>query len=169
MNFCINSNRSYCTLLTAGSLESLHNKLSLVRDTFQVTFGKDTHASLPSNLLHSQLRSHSVLSFCLHETYTLGGSLSMSSVSSESQVRNWACFRQDWGRKWWPTPVFLSGESHGQRSLASYSPWGHKGSDRTEHSTAAAGRTVLGIAGVASHRLGAPIEPWAKDQRHQHS
>ena len=30
------------------------------------------------------------------------------------------------GRKWQPTPVFLLGESHGQRSLACYSPWGHK-------------------------------------------
>ena len=25
-----------------------------------------------------------------------------------------------------PTPVFLPGESHGQRSLAGYGPWGHK-------------------------------------------
>ena len=32
-----------------------------------------------------------------------------------------------------PTPVFLSGESHGQRSLAGYSPWGHKESNTTEH------------------------------------
>ena len=31
-----------------------------------------------------------------------------------------------WNRKWQPTPVFLPGNSHGQRSLASYSPWGHK-------------------------------------------
>ena len=31
-----------------------------------------------------------------------------------------------WRRKWQPTPVFLPGESHGQKSLASYSPWGHK-------------------------------------------
>ena len=29
-------------------------------------------------------------------------------------------------------PVFLSGESHGQRSLAGYSPWGSKESDMTE-------------------------------------
>ena len=29
-------------------------------------------------------------------------------------------------RKWQPTPVFLPGKSHGQRSLAGYSPWGHK-------------------------------------------
>ena len=35
-------------------------------------------------------------------------------------------------RAWQPTPVFLPGESHGQRSLASYSPWSHKESDMTE-------------------------------------
>ena len=28
-------------------------------------------------------------------------------------------------------PSIVSGESHGQRSLAGYSPWGHKESDRT--------------------------------------
>ena len=31
-----------------------------------------------------------------------------------------------------PSPVLLPGESHGQRSLAGYSPRGHKGSDTTE-------------------------------------
>ena len=31
-----------------------------------------------------------------------------------------------WRRKWQPTLVFLAGESHGQRSLAGYSPWGGK-------------------------------------------
>ena len=38
-----------------------------------------------------------------------------------------------WRRKWQPTPVFLPGKSHGQRSLVGYSPWGHKESDMTEH------------------------------------
>jgi len=37
-----------------------------------------------------------------------------------------------WRREWLPTPVFLSGQSHGQRSLVGFSPWGHKESDRTE-------------------------------------
>jgi len=36
-----------------------------------------------------------------------------------------------WRRKWQPTPVFLSGKSHGQRSLAGYSPWDYKESDTT--------------------------------------
>ena len=35
-------------------------------------------------------------------------------------------------RAWQPTPVFLPGESHGQRSLAGYSPQGLKESDMTE-------------------------------------
>ena len=34
-----------------------------------------------------------------------------------------------------PTPVFLSGESHGQKSLAGYSPWDHKKSDMAEQLT----------------------------------
>ena len=33
-------------------------------------------------------------------------------------------------RKWQPTPAFLPGESHGQRSLAGYTPWCCKESDR---------------------------------------
>ena len=37
-----------------------------------------------------------------------------------------------WRRKWQPTPIFLPGESHGQRSLLGYSPWSHKESDTTE-------------------------------------
>ena len=35
--------------------------------------------------------------------------------------------RPPWRRKWEPTPVFLPGKSHGQRSLAGCSPWGCKG------------------------------------------
>ena len=36
------------------------------------------------------------------------------------------------GRARQPTPVFLPGESQGQRSPAGYSPWGCKESDTTE-------------------------------------
>ena len=31
-----------------------------------------------------------------------------------------------WRRKWQPTPVFLPGKSHGQRTLGVYRLWGHK-------------------------------------------
>ena len=37
-----------------------------------------------------------------------------------------------WRRKWLPISVFLPGKSHGQRSLAGYSLWGHKELDMTE-------------------------------------
>ena len=36
-------------------------------------------------------------------------------------------------RTWQPTPVFLPGESHGQKSLAGYGPWDHKELDTAEH------------------------------------
>ena len=37
-----------------------------------------------------------------------------------------------WRRAWQPVPVFLAGESHGQRNLLSYSPWGPKELDTIE-------------------------------------
>ena len=40
-----------------------------------------------------------------------------------------------WRKEWLPTPVFLPGESQGQRSLVSYRPWGHKELDMTEQLT----------------------------------
>ena len=40
-----------------------------------------------------------------------------------------------WRREWLPTPVLLPGEFHGQRSLAGYSPWGHKEWDTTDQLT----------------------------------
>ena len=44
-------------------------------------------------------------------------------------------FAFDWRRKWISTPLFLPGESHGQRSLAGYSPQVHRESDMTERLT----------------------------------
>ena len=37
-----------------------------------------------------------------------------------------------WRRAWQPTPVFLPGESHGQKSLAAYGPQSQKESDMAE-------------------------------------
>ena len=42
-----------------------------------------------------------------------------SPAIQETQVR-----KIPWRRAWQPTPVFLPGESYGQRSLAGYSPLG---------------------------------------------
>ena len=40
--------------------------------------------------------------------------------------------KTSWRRKWQPTPVFLPGKLHGQRSLEGYSPWGCKESDMND-------------------------------------
>ena len=40
--------------------------------------------------------------------------------------------KSPWRKKMQPTPVFWSGESHGQRSLEGYSLWGHKQLETTE-------------------------------------
>ena len=40
--------------------------------------------------------------------------------------------RISWRGKWQATPVFLPGESHRQKSLAGYRPWGHKESDTVD-------------------------------------
>ena len=43
-----------------------------------------------------------------------------------------------WRREWLPTPVFLPGEFHGQRSLVGYSPGGRRVGRDLETNTIAA-------------------------------
>ena len=50
-----------------------------------------------------------------------------------------------WRRKWQPTPVFLPGDSHGQRRWVGYSPWGRKELDMSEHSTHTRGFSEMGF------------------------
>ena len=92
-----------------------------------------------------------------------------------------------WNWKWRPTPVFLPGKSHRQRSLAVYSPWGHKELDTTEHckslhhrcsmelcqnwgcrhegkSTMVAGSQA--VAGIVRNRHPEPVIHWRKLGKH---
>ena len=79
---------------------------------------------------------------CQHE---LAIGVHMSGLPGGSVVKNLVCSAEvagdagsipvgkiPWRRAWQPAPVFLSGESHGQRSLVGYSPQGRKESDMTE-------------------------------------
>ena len=52
-------------------------------------------------------------------------------ISSFSEMNNITLYINI-GEGWQPTPAFLPGEFHGQRSLAGYSPWGCKESDTTK-------------------------------------
>ena len=68
----------------------------------------------------------------------LGGSW-LSGKEPASQCRRFRRLEFDpwvkkilWRRKWQPTRVFYLGKSHGQRSLVSCSPWGHRDSNTAE-------------------------------------
>ena len=59
-----------------------------------------------------------------------GGLDGKESTCKEGDLGSFSGLRRfPWSRKWQPIPVFLPGEFHGQRSLAGYSPWGHKEPD----------------------------------------
>ena len=53
------------------------------------------------------------------------------SAVQETRVQS-LVWKIPWSRAWQPTPVFLPGESHRQKTPAGYSPCGHKDSDMTE-------------------------------------
>ena len=63
-----------------------------------------------------------------------------------------------WRIQWLPTPVFLPGEFHRQRSLAGYSPWGRKQWDVTEQQTF----TFLSLGGPR-HSSSLRVAPGSKD------
>ena len=63
-----------------------------------------------------------------------------------------------WRRKWQPTPVFLPGESQGQRSLVGCRLWGRTESDMTENNLAAAAvEYIMRNAGLEEAQAGIKI------------
>ena len=58
-----------------------------------------------------------------------------------------------WRMEWQPTPVFLPGEFHGQRSLAGCSPWDRDESDTTEQQTLLAWKRTEEPGGLQSMGL----------------
>ena len=73
----------------------------------------------------------STLAWRIPWTEEPGGLLSMGSTESDTtEATLHACMH--WRRKWQCTPVFLPGESQGQRSLVGCRLWGHTESDTTE-------------------------------------
>ena len=81
------------------------------------------------------------LPYCRPTLYQLSHQGSQGSTSGKEyacQCRRHKRSRFDWGPEdplkeaWQPTPVFLPGKFHRQRSLAGYSPWGCREQDRAE-------------------------------------
>ena len=77
-------------------------------------------AALPSTLINPGV----------HFTVEIpGGSVGRIHLPSRRCGFNPWIGKTPWRRKWQPTPAFLPGKSHGKRSLADYSPRGHKEQD----------------------------------------
>ena len=70
--------------------------------------------------------------FCIHwDGWGFLGDSVVKNLPTKQEKWAWSLGWEDpLERKWQPTPAFLPGISHGQRSLAGYSPWGHK---RVQH------------------------------------
>ena len=85
-----------------------------------------------------------------------------SGKESSYQYR-WCSFhpwvqKMPWRRKWQPTPVFLPGESRGQRSLVGCSPWGRSGAPLGPWTHTS---SLWGGMGIAVHGLVALL--WGVD------
>ena len=102
---------------------------------FQIaTFLLDAHGAFPY-ICTLRWRNGSLAFFC-KAANPVGASLMTQMVNNLPTVQR-PGFSPGVGkiplrRKWQPTPLFLPGKSHEWRSLAGYSPWGHKESDTTE-------------------------------------
>ena len=119
---------TYVSLLSRTTLpfdECLKRTVSYVLFGFTVVFNRRTS-------LVSVIASGQDAEIFLEQDNPTGGFPSGSVVKNplpvqeiqETQFNPWVR-KIPWRRKWLSMPVFLPGESHGQRSLAGYSPWGH--------------------------------------------
>ncbi|XP_055252261.1 fibroblast growth factor 6 isoform X1 [Moschus berezovskii] len=105
-----------------------------------------THEEDPYSLLEISTVERGVVSLfgvksALFVAMNSKGKLYATGFPGGSDGKESACNAEDpgsqagkipWRREWLPTPVLWPGESHGQRSLAGYSPRGYKESDTTE-------------------------------------
>ena len=67
-----------------------------------------------------------------------------------------------WRRNWQPTPVFFPGKSHGHRSLAGYSPWGHRVRHNWSDLAGTQNKNItesLGFSASLAHYLSLPFFP----------
>ena len=124
----------------------LKKKKSVIQPLCSYNGGKTTQLGLAKSWLGSPPRGHprglfksnfDLHVFCLRADFN--PSLLYNGVKNLPamwETRVWSLGQKiPWRREWLPTSVFLPGEFHGQRSLAGYSPWGHKESDMTKRLT----------------------------------
>ena len=82
--------------------------------------------SLPIHFMHIlKIMTHIYHTYLFNKAF-IGASLVSQRLKRLPVMQKTWVGKIPWRRKWQPTPVFLPGKSHGQRSLEGYSPQGHK-------------------------------------------
>ena len=96
--------------------------------------------------------------FCIMLRSLAGGAVVKNLLANAGDIRDmgfgpWVGLIP-WSRKWQPIPVFLPGRFHGQRSLAGYSPLGHKDLDTTEQLSTQSTRSLdFLFCGLGNHQV----------------
>ena len=121
----------YILTFIAVEKSSTFNIVFAIFLVFTLLCTKRCHKCQENNILYSHKDSKS-FHLCKHLNCSLlAHTVKRLPTMRETQVQSlgWEDLLR---RKWQPTPVFLPGKSHGQRSRVSYSLWGRKESDMTE-------------------------------------
>ena len=135
-NSLLLGNSRHSTLKPKGTSSEIKNSVYLGLQTERLRpRGKGRHGVQGRPRHGSRNLEHRTLFFTLGWT-SLGASPVVQTVKNppamqETQVRPLA-WENPCKREWLPTPVFLPGEFHGQRSLAGYGPRSCKESDTTK-------------------------------------
>ena len=87
----------------------------------------------PTQIINTIQEHSSLLWFCGLGHYIRESELLEGEISPDALINAFDPWfgKIPWRKEWQPTPVFLPGEFHGQRSLAGYSCWDPKESDMT--------------------------------------
>ena len=112
--------------------------IAQLKNTNEKSKFRPSSATIPGMVNQSlQLQSHPFITSCPFFFQPYGGGNGLPCWLNRKRIclqcrrcgfDSWVG-KIPWRRKWQPTPVFLPGESHGQRSLVGCSPRGHKESD----------------------------------------
>ena len=116
-------------LQSMGSLRAGHDWLSDFTFTFHFhALEKEmaTHSSVLAWRIPGTGESGGLPSLGSHRVRHDWSDLAAAAAAANAGGFNPLVMKIPWRRKWKPTPVFLSGKSHGQRSLVGHSPQGRK-------------------------------------------
>ena len=124
-------------------------RVSQIQELASLKWLGDSKLVLPSGSFNLEPGKEECQSHSSFSLWIFSSALGTKGFPSDSVVKESACqYRRHgrcgfnpwvrkmaWKRKWQPTPVFLPGKSHGQRSLVGYCPWGCKELDVTDNWT----------------------------------